>query len=796
VSGVQATDDDVGIGASVRRTEDFRFITGEGRYTDDLREAHYLNAYFLRSDHAHARLLSVDCQDALDQPGVVAILTGQDWLDENMGHLPCDWVVTSRDGSPMKAPRRYPLAVDKVRYVGEPIAVVIAETKEQAQNASERIEVDLEPLGCNIDPRPAQSPDMSVHDEAPDNLCFSWEIGDEAATDAAFETAAHIACLDLVNTRLVANPMEPRAAIALYDAGARNATLYTTSQNPHVARQILAGPVGVAEEHRLRVIAPDVGGGFGTKIFVYPEETVCLWAAKRLHQAVGWTATRGESFLADAHGRDHLTSAELALSEDGLFLGLRVRTNAALGAHLSTFASAVPTFMYGTLLSGQYRTPAIHAVVDAYFTNTGPVDAYRGAGRPEASYVVERLVDVAANQTGIDRAHIRRINFIPPEAFPYQTPVAAVYDSGSYAANLDRAMAMIDYGGFEKRRTLSKAKGKLRGIGIGCYIEACGLAPSNLVGQLGSGIGYFETATVRMTPNGKCIVLTGSHSHGQGHETAFAQIIHTHLGLPLEDVEIVHGDTAMVPYGLGTYGSRSAAVGGSAIIRACEKIITKGRKIAAYALDVNPEAVHFENGVFRSDQGSRTLSVSEVAVAAFKGHVIPHGEMEPCLEESAVYDPENFTYPAGTYICEVEVDPKKGTVKILDFVGVDDFGKVINPMIVEGQVQGGLAQGIGQALMEHCIYDPETGQLLTASFMDYCMPRADDLINFRLEFSETACPHNPLGAKGCGEAGTVAAPPAVMNAVCDAIGTTMDMPATPNRVWNALRGRQFNRTSV
>lgn len=713
-----------------------------------------------------------------------------------MGHLPCDWVVTSRDGSPMKAPPRYPLAVGKVRYVGEPIAVVIAKTKKQAQNAAECIEVDLEPLGCTIEPGSTSSSAVPVHGEAPENLCFSWEIGDEAATDAAFEKAAHIARIELVNTRLVANPMEPRAAIALYDAGTRHSTLYTTSQNPHVARQILAGPAGVAEEHRLRVIAPDVGGGFGTKIFVYPEETVCLWAAKRLHQAVGWTATRSEGFLADAHGRDHLTEAELALSEDGMFLGLRVRTNAALGAHLSTFASAVPTFMYGTLLSGQYRTPAIHAVVDAYFTNTGPVDAYRGAGRPEASYVVERLVDVAATEMGMDRAHIRRINFIPPEAFPYQTPVAAVYDSGSYGANLDRALEMIDYAHFEDRRAQSKANGKLRGIGLGCYIEACGLAPSNLVGQLGSGIGYFETATVRMTPNGKCVVLTGSHSHGQGHETAFAQIVHTHLGLPLADIEIVHGDTAMVPYGLGTYGSRSAAVGGSAIIRACEKIIGKGRKVAAYALDAQLNDVQFENGAFRCTKTDQTISLSDVAIAAFKGHVVPHGEMEPCLEESAAYDPENFTYPAGTYICEVEVDPKFGTVNILDLIGVDDFGKVINPMIVEGQVQGGLVQGIGQALMEHCIYDRETGQLLTATFMDYCMPRADDLINFRLEFAETTCPHNPLGAKGCGEAGTVAAPPAVMNAVCDAIGTQMDMPATPNRVWNALRAQHVTNASA
>ena len=778
---------DQGIGASVRRREDLRFTTGAGRYTSDFDRPGQLFSCFVRSEYSHARIRSLDTRGARAAPGVVAVLTGADWEREKLGTLPSDWVITSRDGTPMRAAKRPPMQADRVRFVGDIVAVVLAETYAAARDAAELIVLDAEVLDCAVNPADASRPEAPrIHDDIPENLCFSWAIGNQAETAAAFAGADRVVRLSLVNTRVVANPMEPRAAVAEYDPGTGQATLITTSQNPHIARQIIAG-MGIVPEHKLRVIAPDVGGGFGAKIFVYPEECVCLWAAKKLNRPVRWVAERTEAFLADSHGRDHMTDVELAVRADGTFLAMRVHTKAALGAYLSTFATVIPTFMYATLLSGQYRTPAIHAVVDAYYTNTSPVDAYRGAGRPEAIYVVERIVDAAARELGIDRAEIRRRNFIAPEQFPYQTPVAAVYDSGQYAKSLERALEMIDYAGFPARRAQSEAKGLLRGIGISCYIECCGLAPSNLVGMLGSGIGYYETATIRMTPTGKCMVLTGSHTHGQGHETTFAQIVHDWLGLAPDEIEIVHGDTASVPYGLGTYGSRSAAVGGSAIVKACEKIIEKGRKIAGYILDVPPSEIDFAQGVFRHAASERSVSLPDVAVAAFKGHVVPREQLEAGLEESAAYDPPNFTYPAGTYIAEVEIDPETGFVRLVDLAAVDDFGKVINPLIVEGQVHGGLAQGIGQALLEHCIYDPDSGQLLTASFMDYCMPRADDFPQFRIELIETPCPHNPLGVKGCGEAGTVASPPAVMNAVIDAIGCDLDMPATPARVWGAIR---------
>jgi len=780
-----------GIGESTRRREDLRFTIGAGRYTADFSERRQLTAYFVRSQHAHGAIRSIDLQTARRMPGVAAILTGEDWRADELGTLPSDWVVTSSDGTPMRAAQRPPLTADKVRFVGDAVAVVLADTLQHAKDAAEAVEIDCEPLACVPSVETAARPGAAtVHQIAPDNRCFSWQLGDAAAVDGAFASAAKVVGIKLVNTRLVANPMEPRAALANYDAGTGQATLTTTSQNPHIARQILAG-MGIVPEHKLQVIAPDVGGGFGSKIFVYPEEAVCLWAARKLGRPVRWVGERTEAFLSDAHGRDHVTEAELALDSEGHFLAMRVHTHAALGAYLSTFAAVIPTWMYATLLAGQYRTPAIHATVDAFYTNTAPVDAYRGAGRPEAIYLVERLVDRAAREIGIDPAELRRRNFIDPTAFPYQTPVAAVYDSGNYEVNFSRALELIDYAGFPARRAEASKRGMLRGIGISCYIECCGLAPSNLVGMLGSGIGYYETATVRMTPTGKCIVLTGTHSHGQGHETTFAQIVHDRLGLDVDDIEIVHGDTAAVPYGLGTYGSRSAAVGGSAIVKACDKIIAKARLIAAYALDVPADEITFADGILRHSGSGRQIDLPDVAVLAFKGHVVPRDLLEAGLEESATYDPPNFTFPAGCYICEVEVAPRTGIVRIVDFVAVDDFGRVINPMIVEGQVHGGLAQGVGQALHEQCVYDETSGQLLTASFMDYCMPRADDFPRFRIELAETPCPHNPLGAKGCGEAGAVAAPPAVMNAVIDAIGKEIDMPATPSRVWAALRQQEI-----
>ena len=628
-----------------------------------------------------------------------------------------------------------------------------------------------------------------VHDEIERNHCFAWELGDKTATDAAFANAAHVTKIDIANNRLIPNAIEPRAAIGDYNSGDDSYSLHTTSQNPHVARLVLSAFIGVAPEHKLRVFSPDVGGGFGSKIFIYAEETVCLWAAGKVARPVKWTAERSESFLADAHGRDHITHAELALDSNGKFLGLRAHTIANLGAYLSTFASSVPTYLYGTLLSGQYDIAAIHVEVDGVYTHTAPVDAYRGAGRPEATFVVERLVEKAARETGRDPAEIRRANFITE--FPHQTPVILNYDIGGYDASLQRALEMIDYKNFAARRAASEAKGKRRGIGFSTYIEACGLAPSAAVGSLGAGVGLWESAEVRVNPTGNVEVLTGTHSHGQGHETSFAQLTAARLGIPVENVTIVHGDTSSVQFGMGTYGSRSAAVGASAISKAIDKVVAKACRIAGHLMDAPDGDVSFENGVFSLAGTNKTIAWGDVALGAYTAHGFPPDAEEPGLKETVFHDPPNFTFPAGCHIAELEIDPSTGSVTIEDYVAVDDFGALINPMIVEGQVHGGIAQGIGQALHEHGVYDPDSGQLLTGSYMDYCMPRAADMPTFRLDFTETKCPSNPLGVKGCGEAGAIAAPAAVINAITDAIGhENIAMPATPARIWQALQNNR------
>ena len=772
---------DGSVGKAVRRREDRRFLTGKGRYVDDLHRAGELAAVFVRSPHAHAVVKAVDTAAAKGAPGVVAVFVGADMEADSIGSLPCGWTVTDRHGEPHKNPNHFPLVRDKVRYVGDHVAVVLAETLGQARDAAELVEVDYEVLEANVDPGKATGAPL-MHDDVPDNLCYDWILGDEAATEAAFAAAHHVTKLDLVNNRLIPNAMEPRAAIAEYDSGTDNYTLWSTSQNPHVLRLILSAFVTGIPETKLRVIAPDVGGGFGSKIYCYAEETVCLWASKKVSRPVRWTADRSESFLADAHGRDHITHAELALSEDGEFLGLKVDTTANMGAYLSNFASCIPTYLYATLLAGQYRTPQIFCNVKAVFTNTAPVDAYRGAGRPEATYLLERIVEVAARETGIDPAELRRRNFIKPDQFPYQTPVALTYDTGNYEASLDEALKLIDYKGLAARKAEAKARGKLRGIGFSAYIEACGIAPSAVVGSLGAGVGLWESAQVRFNATGTVSVLTGSHAHGQGHETTFAQIVSDTLGIPYENIEIVHGDTGQIPMAMGTYGSRSLAVGGSAIMRACGKIIEKGKKIAAHLLEASVEDIEFKDGNFTVAGTDKAKSMAEVAFTAYVPHNYP-ADLEPGLDETAFYDPLNFTYPAGTHVCEVEIDPDTGVTEIVDWVAVDDFGKVINPLIVEGQVHGGIAQGVGQALLEHGIYDAD-GQLITGSYMDYCMPRADNLPPLKVGMTETACTHNPLGVKGCGEAGAIAAPPAVINAVTDALGILhMEMPATAEKVW-------------
>jgi len=612
--------------------------------------------------------------------------------------------------------------------------------------------------------------------------------------DAVFAKAAHVTKIDLTNNRLVPNAIEPRSAIGSYNRATDEYTLYVANQNPHVERLLMTAFVLGLPEHKVRVIAPDVGGGFGSKIYLYPEETALVWASKRLNRPIKWTADRSEAFLADAHGRDHVTHAELALDQNGKFLALSVRTTANMGAYLSTFASCIPTILYATLLAGQYTTPAIWCEVTAAFTNTAPVDAYRGAGRPEATYVVERIVRDAAVELGISQEELRRRNFI--REFPYQTPVALSYDIGNYDQTLDGAMEAADVAGFPARKADAKKRGKLRGIGYASYIEACGIAPSNIAGALGARAGLFEAGEVRVHPTGSITVFTGSHSHGQGHETTFAQVVAGRLGVPVENVDVVHGDTGRVPFGMGTYGSRSLSVGGTAIVKAVDKIIAKGKKIAAHLLEAAETDIEFHDGKFVVAGTDRSKTFGEVALAAYVPHNYPLDKLEPGLNENAFYDPTNFTFPAGTHICEVEVDPDTGVVEVASFTACDDFGNIINPMIVEGQVHGGVAQGLGQALLEHCVYDRETGQLLSGSMMDYALPRADDMPPFNVQTKVTPCTHNPLGAKGCGEAGAIGAPAAFMNAVLDALAPLgvkhLDMPASPHRVWSAIRAAHAN----
>jgi carbon-monoxide dehydrogenase large subunit len=742
----------------------------------------------VRSPHAHAHIKSIDIKAALAAPGVIGIFDGKDVAGDSINGLPCGWLITDTSGQPMKEPAHPILAQGKVRYVGDHVAMVVAETLEQARNAAELVHVNYDVLPAVVDVRDAAKA-TALHEVAPDNHCYKWAIGDKAQVDAAFSKAAHITKLDLINNRLVPNPMEPRAAIGSYNRASEEYTLYVSNQNPHVERLLMTAFVLGLPEHKVRVIAPDVGGGFGAKIYLYAEDVCLTWASKKLNRNIRWTCDRSEAFLSDAHGRDHASHAEMALDKDGHFLALKVHTNANLGAYLSTFSTCVPTILYATLLAGQYNTPQIYVEVDAWFTNTAPVDAYRGAGRPEATYLLERLVSRAAWETGLGQDEIRKRNFI--KAFPYQTPVALQYDTGDFHACMNESQKLADVAGFEKRKTASAAKGLLRGIGYSSYIEACGIAPSNIAGALGARAGLFECGEIRVHPTGSVTVFTGSHSHGQGHETTFAQVVAARLGIPVENVDIVHGDTGRVPFGMGTYGSRSISVGGAAIMKALDKIESKAKKIAAHLMEAADTDIEFANGEFSVKGTDKKIPFGQVALTAYVPHNYPLDKLEPGLNETAFYDPTNFTFPAGTYIAEVEVNQNTGEVKLDRFTAVDDFGTIINPMIVEGQVHGGLVQGIGQAMMERCVYDRETGQLLTGSFMDYAMPRADDFPEFKIGHVCTPCTHNPLGTKGCGEAGAIGSPPAVINAVLDALAPLgvkdLDMPASPHRVWEAIQ---------
>ncbi len=771
-------------GKSIKRREDPRFITGRGTYVDDVKLPGMTYAAFVRSPHAHAKIKAIDSARATKVPGVLAVYTGQ---DVRVGGLPCGWMLPG-----IKVPTRPALAQGKARYVGEPVAIVVAETAYAAKDGAEAVRVTYDALPGVADGKKAHAKGApQLFDEIPSNECFYWTIGDKAAADAAFKSAATVVTQPLLNQRLIPNAIEPRACLASYSTVTDELTLWVTSQNPHVHRLLMAAFVLTIPETKMRVIAPDVGGGFGSKIFVYNEEVVVSWAARALKRPVKWTAERRESFLNDAHGRDHVTEAEMAFDREGKVTGLRVKTHANLGAYLSTFAPLIPSYLYGPLLSGVYKIPAIFCEVWGMLTNTAPVDAYRGAGRPEATYLLERMMDRAARQLKLDPVELRRKNFIPAftDGTPYQTPVAFAYDSGNYEPALRRALELVGYEQTRKEQAAGRRSGKYIGIGVSTYIEACGPAPSAVAGSLGAGAGLWESGQVRVDPTGTVTVFTGSHSHGQGHETTFAQIVADELGIPMEQVEVVHGDTGRIPFGMGTYGSRSACVGGSAIVKCLDKIKEKGRKIAAHLLEAGEQDLVFQGGAW-SVKGSpdKKKAWGEVALMAYLAHNIPQG-MEPGLEATSFYDPVNFTFPFGTHIAVVEVDPETGAVKILKYVAVDDVGRVINPMIVDGMVHGGIAQGIGQALWEHGVY-ADDGQLVTATMMDYALPKADALPSYVTDRTVTPSPINPLGVKGAGETGTIASTPAIANAVMDAIEPFgvrhLDMPLTPGKIWKAV----------
>jgi carbon-monoxide dehydrogenase large subunit len=772
-------------GKSIKRREDPRFITGRASYTDDLRLPGMTYAVFVRSPHGHARIRKIDTARAASSPGVVAVFTGKDM--QGVNSLPCGWLLPE-----LKVPPHMPLAGDAARYVGDPVAIVIADSQAAAQDAAELVKVDWEVLpAVTATEKAAGAGAPQIHEVAPRNVAFSWQIGDAAAVDAAFAKAAVVVKKRIVNQRLVANAMEPRACVARYEDATGDLTLWVTSQNPHVHRLLMAAFVLGIPEHKVRVIAPDVGGGFGSKIFLYNEETVCSWATRRLKRPVRWTATRREAFQTDAHGRDHVTEAEMGLAADGKILGLRVKTTANLGAYLSTFAPAVPTYLYATLLNGVYGIEAIHADVTGVFTNTTPVDAYRGAGRPEAAYLLERMVEASAAALKMDVAEIRRKNFIPKFDNGFQTKVALVYDSGNYAAAFDRLLAMIDYKKFRAEQAEARKQGRWLGIGFSTYIEACSIAPSKVVGSLGAQAGLYESGKIRVHPTGGVTAYTGSHAHGQGHETTFAQLVADELAIPLEQVEVVHGDTGAIPFGMGTYGSRSASVGGTALLMSVNKVKEKGKKIAAHLLEASPNDIEYVNGQFQvKGFPGKAVPFGQVALTAYVPHNYPEG-LEPGLEETSFYDPSNFCFPFGAHACVVEVDRDTGKVTLLRYLAVDDVGHVINPMIVDGMVHGGIAQGVAQALWEGAAYD-DAGQLVTGSMMDYAVPTADMLPPYETDRTVTPTPVNPLGIKGAGETGTIASTPAVVNAVIDALAPlgvdhVEAMPLSPERVWKSIQ---------
>ena len=772
------------LGASIKRREDPRLITGKGTYVDDVRMVGTLNMVFVRSPHAHANIAGVHTSGAAAADGVVAVYTGKD-LEEQLGSLPCGWVVPDTKEVPHP-----PLAIDKVRCVGDAVAAVVATSAQAAADAAMLVDVDYEVLDAVVDMEAAvQDGAAQVHDDAPNNVAFEWEVGggdfDAAASSAEVRVTERI-----VNQRLIPNPMEGRAVVADFNAGTNQLTLYTSTQIPHLVRLLLALVTG-HPEHQIRVIAPDVGGGFGCKLYLYAEEVIAAVIAKDLGQPVKWVEGRQENYLATTHGRDHVGDVEIVGDSDGNVTGLRTDVYANMGAYLSTFAPAIPTYLFGLMLGGPYSIDNVQCKVTGVFTTTTPVDAYRGAGRPEATYLVERMMDRYAAEIGMDPAEVRRKNLIPPFEDGHEVATAVVYDSGNYEAGLDRALELVGYDDFRAEQAAARDEGRYLGIGLSTYVEICGMAPSAVAYTLGARAGVWESALVRVHPTGKVTVFTGSSGHGQGHDTTFAQLAAAELGIAVEDVEVVHGDTDKVQMGTGTFGSRSAVCGGNAIHMSVDKIQDKAKRIAANLLEAAPEDVVAENGqYFVQGAPANAKTFQEVALAAYWYESLPEGT-EPGLEAVSIFDPQNFTWPFGTHIAVVEIDGDTGEVELQKYVAVDDVGNVINPMIVEGMVHGGVVQGVGQALQEEGVYD-ESGQLITGSMMDYAVPTAEDVPSIITDRTVTPSPTNPLGVKGAGETGTIAASPAVMNAVIDALSPFgvkhMNMPAKSEKVWRAMQG--------
>jgi carbon-monoxide dehydrogenase large subunit len=767
-----------GIGQPIRRIEDRRFLTGYGRYLDDIATSRQAHAAILRSPHAHARIRALDIAAAAASPGVITVLAGADLAKDGLGTIPCATGLTNRDGSPIAMPPRPALAQGRVRHVGDAVALVIAETAALARDAADEIAVDYEPLPAMADTAHALDPGQpAVWDEHPGNRCFEWEVGEAGPVQRAVAAARHRISLTLVNNRVIVNSMEMRGAIGEYDPGEDAYTLWSSTQGSHFVRNLLAEHVLKIPENRIRVVTPDVGGGFGMKLFLYPEHVLVLWAAKKVGRPVKWVADRSEAFVTDTQGRDNVTRLDLALDDELRFTGLSVEIIANMGAYLSNFAPEIPTFSGAVMHSGVYAIPAIHVVSTGVFTNTVPVDAYRGAGRPEAAYALERLIDVAARRLGVTPDELRRRNFIRPAAMPHTTPLGLVYDSGDFGRNMQDALAAADAAGFAARRAESRARGRYRGLGHAVYIEQSGFPPD-------------EFAELRFDPAGTLTLLMGTQSSGQGHQTAYTQLAAERLGLSFDKIRVLQGDTAMIGFGRGTGGSRSLPVGGAALMHAADKLIDKGKKIAAHMLEAAEADISFDDGMFAIAGTDRSVSLDAVARAAFNPAQLPPG-LEPGFAESGHFTPPQPTFPNGCHLCEVEIDPETGHIDILRYLVVDDFGVVINPLLLRGQVHGGIAQGVGQAMLERTVYDPESGQLLTGNLTDYAIPHADTLPALEFSYNVVPCRTNPLGVKGAGEAGAIGAPPALVNAVVDALAELgidhLDMPLTPERLWRAMR---------